>query len=287
MYRNKRPSNIRTNISNSETEAVLDENIKTASGKGSNLNTYIKYLLLLYSSTNKKTDIFDKMFYIRELEKTVRENSHMLKGREKLHITNFIQNNRYISTRNYFAGMKIQIFPYIFSGMGHLHFSGNITDPAKSIIKTYIYPTTVSKKIENVIKESYYNEITFQIYAKTMNEKVGFITPEIYSYGFFYIHESGIRSMCLYIIMEFIEGVVWRNVMFNIDTYKNMYERLDQIDGELKTNMLSHNDLHPGNVIITPDNQIAIIDYGESGMRTNDCIGSRLPKMPKPDISLL
>ena len=279
-YREKRPPPIRTDISNLEKKGVFDERMNNVKTNTSNLTYYIEYLKGLISSTGTgmgrgtrtHENLFHKMFYIAKLEKEVIENSHMLKGCEKRNLTYMIRNNEYVSTRTHPVGYKIQTFAYFYK------------DSIPAIAKTYIFSKYISTDKQLSIKNAFYNEITFQIYAKTMNEKVGFITPNIYSYGYFFFQDpedSDILMACYYIIMEYIEGVMVRNVTYNINTYKNLYERLEDIDQKLKGELLSHNDLHPRNVILTPKNEIAIIDYGEAGIGTNECIGSRLPKMPK------
>jgi thiamine kinase-like enzyme len=271
-YREKRPPPIRTNIPYLEKKGVFDEKMNNVKTNNSNLRDYIEYLNGLTHSNGTSENLFHKMFYIANLEKEVIENSHMLKGCEKRNLTNMIHNREYISTRTHPLGFKIQTFAYFYK------------DSIPSIAKTYIFSKYISTNKQSLIKNAFYNEITFQIYAKTMNEKVGFITPNIYSYGYFFFQDpvdSDILMTGYYIIMEYIDGVMVRNVTYNLNTYKNLYEKLENIDQRLKGELLSHNDLHPRNVILTPENELAIIDYGEAGIVTNECIGSRLPKMPK------
>jgi RIO-like serine/threonine protein kinase len=60
--------------------------------------------------------------------------------------------------------------------------------------------------------------------------------------------------------MEYIDGISLKNIEFRPNVCKQIYE----IDKNLKKNLLNHNDIKPRNIIITENNDVVIIDYGET-----------------------
>jgi predicted Ser/Thr protein kinase len=122
-----------------------------------------------------------------------------------------------------------------------------------------IYPQYFFPKF--IIENRFENEIIFSIYAKELNQKCAFVSPEIYAYGSILIDcEEGEQMECLFLIMEFIEGISLEHVEFTPEVCTKMYE----IKRKLTCELLSHNDLYARNMMIDPSNNIIVLDYGES-----------------------
>jgi RIO-like serine/threonine protein kinase len=60
--------------------------------------------------------------------------------------------------------------------------------------------------------------------------------------------------------MEFISGMTLEHIDFRPDVCKKIYE----IDKNLKCHLLNHNDVKHRNIIITENEDIVLLDYGES-----------------------
>ena len=60
--------------------------------------------------------------------------------------------------------------------------------------------------------------------------------------------------------MEYISGMSLKHLEFTPHVCNKIY----QIDIDLKTELLSHNDMNPRNIILSEKNDLVIIDYGET-----------------------
>ncbi|NBU73789.1 MAG: hypothetical protein EBS30_00950 [Planctomycetes bacterium] len=131
-----------------------------------------------------------------------------------------------------------------------------------------------TKMIAHSVETNFQNEVVFQNYARQMNKPLDFISPDIYSIGkirsykYSPIDDDSPDYRCLFIIMEHIPGVILKNAIYSAENMKDIYERVDEINGKMKSVLLHHNDLHSSNIILsengssTPD--ICIIDFGEA-----------------------
>jgi serine/threonine protein kinase len=186
------------------------------------------------------------------------------KPKNKEFVKKLLKENKYFSKNTKRAGIIVKMFQTEYNGK-----------PA--IVKAYIYDPKC-KSVMYSVETSFNDEVAFQNYAKTMNRTHDFISPEIYSIGKIRVYTypgSNYEYRCLYIIMEYIPGITLKNAIYSTETMKDIYEKVDQINHKMQTNLLNHNDLHSSNIIIrdasdndsvirSPMPQICIIDFGEA-----------------------
>jgi len=136
--------------------------------------------------------------------------------------------------------------------------------------KIFDYDSDVSFMYTEMFKRNIMNEIVFQKYAEKISKKENqdFIVPKIHDFGEFdYLDklQSKHKLKCYYILMEYIDGITLKEALSNKGImYESTLKKVNEIDVALKTNLLHHNDLHGNNILLVPDNKIAIIDYGEA-----------------------
>lgn len=229
----------------------IDENYKNIiteeRKKVNNIKHYISYLKNFYDYQISEMEIeriLNKIEKIRIITKK-RMKNYCLKEKEKIMI--IIYSNIYFYKKK--TNDKIvTLYKTIYLGQ-----------PA--VVKVYKYlPEFIFSK--SLIEEQFETEIVFQIYAESLNMEYNFVSPKIYSFGI--INEIGIDDLTeinyAFIIMEYIDGISLKNIDFRPDVCKQIYN----IDENLKKNLLNHNDIKDRNIIITENNDIAILDYGES-----------------------
>ena len=67
--------------------------------------------------------------------------------------------------------------------------------------------------------------------------------------------------------MEYIPFVTLKEAVYSTENMTKMYERLNLINADLQGNLLHHNDLHGGNIMVnmkSPLPEIVILDFGEA-----------------------
>jgi len=160
-----------------------------------------------------------------------------------------------------------------------IHKTSEFTSTKKPLIlkiyffknKIHNYDSDVSFMYAEMFRRNIMNEIVFQKYAEQIQKKenLDFIVPKIYDFGELdYVDKTQqcLKLKCYYILMENIEGITLKEALANkgsiyeFDIEKNV----SMADIALKTNLLHHNDLNGNNILLAPDNKIAIIDFGEA-----------------------
>ena len=80
--------------------------------------------------------------------------------------------------------------------------------------------------------------------------------------------------------MEYIPFVTLKEAVYSTEHMRNIYERVEQIDTELSSHLLHHNDLHSRNIMVSlsgdksplptgdksPYPEIVILDFGEASL---------------------
>lgn len=128
------------------------------------------------------------------------------------------------------------------------------------VVKVYKYFMNDSFS-KYFIENKFENEIFLQKYAETLNKPCNFISPKIYSFGSILNKENSSTNIYyLYIIMEYIPGITLQHIDFTPDVCKKIYD----IDKNLKCHLLNHNDLKSRNIIIRENDDLVLLDYGES-----------------------
>jgi hypothetical protein len=148
----------------------------------------------------------------------------------------------------------------------------------RAMIKTYTFHEYDENRdrgydelYQDMIVTNFIDEIVFQKYGKCIGAQHSFLVPEIYAYGRF--HNSSPTEVCLYIIMEHIDGILLKDAQFTRDTVADVYE----IDQCMKSYLLDHNDLHSSNIMVVSANnmqKLAILDFGEAACGPRKPIGT-------------
>jgi len=182
---------------------------------------------------------------------------------EKQMVKNLLIQNKYISKKTSSLGATVKLFRTMFKN-----------DDA--IVKTYIFdPNCLSLKY--VMKHTFEDEVLFQYYASEMSKDLDFICPKIYSWGKitnFKFENHDYNYCCVFIIMEYIQGVTLAESSYNKETMKKIYEKITTINREMISVGIHHNDLHSNNIILvdkSPLPEIIVLDFGEAS------IGPKLP----------
>lgn len=89
--------------------------------------------------------------------------------------------------------------------------------------------------------------------------------PKIISSG--YIKDDDSDEDVLYIVEDFIQGKSIRDCLnegykFSLKNAYNLLSKLLTIEVNLENNQLLHRDINPNNIMLTPDNDIILIDFG-------------------------
>lgn len=89
--------------------------------------------------------------------------------------------------------------------------------------------------------------------------------PKIISSG--YIKDDNSDEEALYIVEDFIQGKSLRDYLnegnkFSLKNAYNLLNKLLTIEVDLENNQLLHRDINPNNIMLTPDNDIILIDFG-------------------------
>lgn len=179
---------------------------------------------------------------------------------EQMMVKGLLYENKYISKNTKRPGLTVKLFQTEYEGR-------------QAIVKTYLYDPGF-KSLKDTIEMNFENEIVFQLYANKIQAKLDFISPELYSWGYIRrmaLSQDGHKYKCLYLVMEYIPHLTLKEASFTPENMKQIYERVKKIDGDMKGELLHHNDLHGGNVMVTtrsPLPEIVILDFGESDLGT-------------------
>ena len=138
------------------------------------------------------------------------------------------------------------------------------------VIKLFIYDKqgVIGVNTQNLVTAKILAEIYFQQQAVLLENKCEFNVPKIKIYGYIENHNYGSNKIVFYILMELADG---RTIdTLNITDKNIACTKLKNITKCLEENQLYHNDLNSGNVLVNTNNNITIIDYGESGKKPTD-----------------
>ena len=181
------------------------------------------------------------------------------KQSDKLIVIDCLKKNNYFSKNTCRPGVIVKLFSTIYNYK-------------TCVVKTYMYDGQ-SQELKWSLEQNIKHEILFQNYAKTLNKTLHFISPELYAWGQirgYKPFDDSRRFSVMYLIMEYIPFVKLKNVA-QPTNITEIYERVEDIDKELKSRFLHHNDLHSSNILVSsrsPLPDICIIDFGEASRGT-------------------
>ena len=185
---------------------------------------------------------------------------------EVLLVDRLIRENKYVSKNTNRPGLIVKMF--------HTRCYGQDV-----FVKVYLYDP-YCQSYRSSFTENFKNEVIFQSYAKQLNETVDFISPEVYSWGRirnYVLDNTDYEFECLFMIMEYIPFVTLKEAVYTTEHMRHIYQRVEQIDIELSSHLLHHNDLHSGNIMVSdrspltvgdksPYPEIVILDFGEASL---------------------
>jgi hypothetical protein len=202
---------------------------------------------------------FEKMINsLKSLKQTVDFRLSMPDISEQMLVRRLLYQNNYISKNTSRSGLIVKLF--------HTYFQNRDV-----IVKTYLYDPNFAS-LHYTLKINFVNEAVFQLYSQNFHGKIPVITPELYSWGVISIDQLKQNKHifeCRFLIMEYIPHIILKEATFTPDHICNIYERVKGIDEKMKGELLHHNDLHGGNIMVTNDSplpDIVILDFGESSL---------------------
>ena len=237
-------------------------------------NYYKTYLRqIIPGEEHRYDDILSNFKALRNKVKYRMDNSYT---DEVNMIDRLVRRNDYISKNTRRPGLVVKMF--------HTWYYGQ-----DAFVKVYLYDSNC-QSYRLSIRENFMNEVIFQSYAKKLNAQLDFISPEVYSWGKirrFVLGDSKYPYECLFIIMEYIPFVTLKEAVYTTEHMRHIYERVEQIDTELSSHLLHHNDLHGGNIMVSPTSspypvgdkspypEIVILDFGEASLGPTKTIFKR------------
>lgn len=225
--------------------------------------TYVRHILPDHDDL-PYDQIFPKLHSIRG---SVQELLDTPKHKEVLFVNRILQENRYVSKQTKRPGLIVKMF--------HTYYDGRDV-----FVKTFLYDPEC-ESFRRSIMENFINEVVFQTYADQLRSYIRFISPEVYSCGKirkFVFEPDGYIYQCLFLIMEYIPFVTLKEAVCSTENMTRIYERVEQIDKELCGQLLHHNDLHAGNILVddtswsdnklplSPYPEVVLIDFGEASL---------------------
>jgi tRNA A-37 threonylcarbamoyl transferase component Bud32 len=195
-----------------------------------------------------------------KLRKQVSYKMNQCEFMEEMFVRGVLKGNKYISKNTRRSGLIVKLFHSFFEGR-------------EVIVKTYLYdPGYVS--LRHSIERNFENEAVFQLYAEDLRGKLDFISPELYSWGqirHYSITEDGHKFQCLFLIMKYISGLTLKEASYSTENMKKIYEKVNKMNMRLNGELLHHNDLHSGNIMVvehprSPEPEIVLIDFSESSL---------------------
>jgi len=213
---------------------------------------YLKHILGTDYPAYNMNAIFSKL---DDMKEHVDFCLSMVKPSDKVIVTDCLQRNNYFSKNTSRPGVTVKLFTAEYNGI-------------LSVVKTYMYDG-YSQELKWSLEQNIKNEILFQNYAKTLNKKLDFISPKLYTWGEIRAYkpfEDSHKYKVMYLIMEYIPFIQLKDVL-QLNNFSEIYERVYEIDKELKRTLLHHNDLHSSNILVScrsPLPDICILDFGEA-----------------------
>ena len=251
-YRNKRPPCIRVNICDVENSFCFKDALTHAekTNKTLHYDYYKIYLKHMFGSCKK---VQEKVKAIQELREVVSSKIILPSQIDKVFVRKTLNDNAYFY-KSWHPGVIVKLFRTVYN-------ADNV------IIKAYIYDQHCDF-VTSMIEERFRDEVAFQRYANQLHDKVDFISPKVYSWGKICRYKYPGKNCwfsCLYIIMEDMPHLTVKECNFSKETMKQMYKKVNELNDALTQEMLCHNDLNNGNIMIEPvSGKVILIDYGET-----------------------
>ena len=256
---------VSVDISQREVDKCFKEALKTVKleiekNKYNYYKTYLKHLQPNYSEMS-----IDRILkLLNPLKELATFTLSYDKYSEQMMVKRLLHENKYISKNTKRRGLTVKLFQTEFEGR-------------QVIVKTYLFDPGF-KSLTYTIEMNFENEIVFQLYANNIQTQLDFISPELYSWGYIRrisfsdVHTELNRTHkynCLYLVMEYIPHLILKEASFTPEHMKHIYERVKKIDEDMKGELLHHNDLHEGNIMVStrsPLPEIVILDFGEADL---------------------
>jgi hypothetical protein len=223
-------------------------------------NYYKTYLRHLFP---RRDDIpFDKLIgQLCKLEQSVEFRMQGTEFWEARLVQRLLGENKYIAKNTRRAGLVVKMF--------HTYYNDRDV-----FVKVYLYDPECPSFHES-IESNFKNEAVFQLYANQLQGRLDFISPELYSWGSVprvLLKNEKYQFRCLFLIMEYIPHITLKEATYSTENMKKIYEKVQKIDESLRGELLHHNDLHGGNIIVkewkedddSPLPEIVLLDFGES-----------------------
>ena len=234
-------------------EAINESRRESVSHKWEYYKIYLKQL---YGSSEFSMD--ESLNVLKRIKYDIVCRSLDNNSTESNFITKLVKKNRYFSKSKKRPGVIVKLFRSFYDG-------------SDVIVKVYLYDP-MCESLQTSVKFNFDNEVLFQNYANKLQEKVDFISPELYSWGEikFQFVLDGYKYNCLYLIMEYIPYLTLKEATYTSQNMKYIYEKVCKINENLSQHLLHHNDLHRGNIVVrnpsSPFPDIILLDYGEASI---------------------
>ena len=255
---------INVQITDDEVEECFNNSCKRQNNFMIPTNYYSSYLKHILGADYDTADIQSIFSKLDSMKEYVEFCLSMVKPTDKLMVMDCLKKNMYFSKNTSRPGVTVKLFLTEYNDK-------------TCVVKTYMYDGH-SQELKWSLEQNIKNEILFQNYAKTLNKTLDFISPELYAWGEIRAYkpfEDSPKYKVMYLIMEYIPFITLKEVS-QISNVTEIYERVDEIDKELKIRFLHHNDLHSSNILLScrsPLPDLCILDFGESscGPRKTIC----------------
>lgn len=161
---------------------------------------------------------------------------------------------------------------------------------APKIIKFY-FPYKVEHEpptVRNHHLNRIVDEITFQIYARELNQSCSFKSPAVHEYGRFFINNindgakiTGFErnykyvGFCYFIVMDYMSAPALSDLVFSSEMCDGLSKKINKLDKCLVQHLLFHNDFNQSNLLVRDymgKNKLALIDYGEASKKLSSAI---------------
>ena len=269
--KNPKGLSVEVDMPQQEISALYKEAIRTAITDDAK-SRFNYYKLYLRQMIPEETDQFDTIVAsLKALRRQVEDRMSNPYSAEILLVDRLIRENKYVSKNTKRPGLIVKLF--------HTQYYGQ-----EVFVKVYLYdPHCNSYRFS--FTENFKNEVIFQSYAKHLNGTIDFISPELYSWGrikHYTFDDDNYEYECLFMIMEYLPFVTLKEAVYTTEHMRQIYERVEQIDTELSSHLLHHNDLHGGNIMVldrsvgdkspktvgdkSPYPEIVILDFGEASL---------------------
>ena len=235
-------------------KALLQVNNEQESKRWDYYKIYLKHLFPTMPQNTER--IMEKLEKMRDIVSHRLSNTMTTEG---IIVSNLIHRNEYISKSTKRTGVIVKLF--------HTYYNNRDV-----MVKVYLYDPNCPS-LDSIIESNFENEATFQLYAGGLTS-VPFISPELYSWGKINkikLKDSRYLYKCLFLFMEYMDGVILKEATYSTENMRNIYQRVADINDSLAGNLLHHNDLHKGNIMVreNPDSplpEIILLDFGEASL---------------------